>query len=172
LIVYDRPAHVMRREREMAVGLFDNLGGLVQGALGQQAEGEQAQGAMGIVSSLLQQGGGQGQSSNIVGALLGGASGQGADQGGGQGGMAGMLETLAANGLADHVGSWLGGGQNLPVSPQQIHDALGSEQVQQMANASGLPVGDFLKHLADHLPQAASEASGTADSSGGGDDYS
>jgi uncharacterized protein YidB (DUF937 family) len=163
------PAHAMRREREMAVGLFDNLGGLVQGALGQQGEGEQAQGAMGIVSSLLQQGGGEGQSSNIVGALLGGAT-----QGGGQGGMAGMLETLAANGLADHVGSWLGGGQNLPVSPQQIHDALGSEQVQQMANASGLPVGDFLQHLADHLPQAASEASGTADGGGnsGGDDYS
>ncbi len=157
----------MRREREMAVGLFDNLGGLVQGVLGQQGQGEQAQGAMGIVSSLLQQGGGEGQSSNIVGALLGGASGQDASgQGGAGGGMAGVLESLAANGLADHVGSWLGGGQNLPVSPQQIHDALGSEQVQQMANASGLPVGDFLQHLADHLPQAASEASGTAD---GGD---
>lgn len=146
---------------EMAVGLFDNLGGLVQGALGQQGQGEQAEGAMGIVGSLLQQGGGQGQSSNIVGALLGGAGGQG----GAQGGMAGMLETLAANGLADHVGSWLGGANNLPVSPQQIHDALGSEQVQQMASASGLPVGDFLQHLADHLPQAASEASGTADDS-------
>ena len=160
----------MRREREMAVGLFDNLGGLVQGVLGQQGQGEQAQGAMGIVSSLLQQGGGEGQSSNIVGALLGGASGQDASgQGGAGGGMAGVLESLAANGLADHVGSWLGGGQNLPVSPQQIHDALGSEQVQQMANASGLPVGDFLQHLADHLPQAASEASGTADA---GDDNS
>lgn len=162
----------MRRERETAVGLFDNLGGLVQGVLGQQGEGEQAQGAMGIVSSLLQQGGGEGQSSNIVGALLGGGQGGQAGQGGGEGGagggMAGMLETLAANGLADHVGSWLGGGQNMPVSPQQIHDALGSEQVQQMANASGLPVGDFLQHLADHLPQAASEASGTA----GGDDNS
>ncbi|MGC1301662.1 MAG: YidB family protein [Caulobacteraceae bacterium] len=152
------------------MGLFDNLGGLVQGALGQQGEGEQAQGAMGIVGSLLQQGGGQGQSSNIVGALLGGQGGAG--QGGAGGGMAGMLEALAANGLADHVGSWLGGANNLPVSPQQIHDALGSDQVQQMASASGLPVGDFLKHLADHLPQAASEASGTADGSGDSDDNS
>jgi uncharacterized protein YidB (DUF937 family) len=149
------------------VGLFDNLGGMLQGALGQQGEGEQAQGAMGIVGSLLQQGGGQGQSSNIVGALLGGAG-----QGGAGGGMAGMLETLAANGLADHVGSWLGGANNLPVSPQQIHDALGSEQVQQMANAAGLPVGDFLQHLANHLPQAASEASGTADDSSSSDDNS
>ena len=149
---------------DTAVGLFDNLSGMVQGALGQQGEGEQAGGAMGIISSLLQQGGGQGQSSNIVGALLGGRAQDGSAQGGAGGGMAGMLETLAANGLSEHVGSWLGGANNLPVSPQQIHDALGSDQVQQMANASGLPVGDFLKHLADHLPQAASEASGAADS--------
>ena len=147
------------------MGLFDNLGGMVEGALGQQNQqggnGQQAQGAMGILGSLLQQGG-PGQSSNIVGTLLGGmgGQGQGGQTAGTQGGMAGMLETLAANGLSEHVGSWLGGAQNLPVSPQQIQDALGSEQVQQLAAHSGLPVGDFLQHLAAHLPQAASEAAG------------
>ena len=91
---------------------------------------------------------GGGQSSNIIGTLLqGGAA---------PGGMSGVLEQLAANGLADHVASWTGDGQNLPVSPDQIRSALGNEQVQQMADASGLPVGDFLKHMADHLPAAAS----------------
>ena len=74
--------------------------------------------------------------------------------------MAGMLETLAANGLGDHVSSWLSNNPNLPVDPQQIHDALGSEQVQQMAQSSGLPVGDFLSQLAQHLPAAASEQAG------------
>ena len=146
------------------MGLFDNLGGMVQGMMGQQGQdgqGEQAQGATGILGSLLQQGG-QGQSGNIVGTLLGGMGGQqqGGQTPGAQGGMAGMLETLAANGLADHVGSWLGGGHNLPISPDQIQSALGSEQVQQLAASSGLPVGDFLQHLAAHLPQAASEAAG------------
>jgi uncharacterized protein YidB (DUF937 family) len=149
----------------MMMGLFDNLGGMVQGMMGQQdgEEGGQHEGAMGILSSLLQQGGG-GQSSNIVGQLLGGMGGQPGQAQDGQaapGGMAGMLETLAANGLADHVGSWLGGGHNLPISPEQIQSALGSEQVQQLAANSGLPVGDFLQHLAQHLPQAASEAAGT-----------
>jgi uncharacterized protein YidB (DUF937 family) len=80
-------------------------------------------------------------------ALTGDASG---------GGISGMLETLAANGLAEHVASWTGDGQNLSVSPDQIRDALGSDQAQQMAQASGLPLGDFLKHLADQLPAAAS----------------
>jgi uncharacterized protein YidB (DUF937 family) len=102
--------------------------------------------ALGKLGGLAAQGG-EGQSSNIVGALLGGA--------GGQGGMTGVLETLAANGLAEHVASWTGGGQNLPVSPEQLQQALGSEQVQQLAQSTGLPVGDFLKHLADHLPAAA-----------------
>jgi len=85
--------------------------------------------------------GGQTDSTNVVSALL-------------QGGVGGLLETLAANGLGDRVSSWCAN-SGLPISPEEIHNALGSEQVQQMAANCGLPVGDFLKHLADHLPAAA-----------------
>ncbi len=135
------------------MGLLDNLTGMLGGA-----GGEKTQGAMGILGSLLQQGSGEGQSSGIVGALLGAVGGAG----GAQGGLQGTLETLAANGLSDHVASWLSNNPNMPVSADQIRDALGSDQVQQMAAASGLPVGDFLKHLAEHLPAAASAAAGTS----------
>lgn len=145
------------------MGILDGLTGMLGG--GQGGEGQQAQGAMGIISSLLQQGSGQGQSSNIVGALLGAVGGevQGgpADANAAQGGLAQTLETLAANGLAEHVGSWLSNNPNMPISADQIRDALGSDQVQSMANSAGLPVGDFLKHLADHLPAAASASAGT-----------
>jgi uncharacterized protein YidB (DUF937 family) len=146
------------------MGILDGLTSMLGGG---QGEGEQGEGAMGILGSLLQQGAGSGQSSGIVGALLGAAGGAvggqpGAEGAPAQGGMQGMLETLAANGLADHVGSWLSNNPNIPVSADQIRGALGSEQVESMANSVGLPVGDFLKHLADHLPQAASEAAGTA----------
>ncbi len=153
------------------MGLFDNLTGMLGGgpSEGQQGEGAAGGGAMGMIGQLLGQGGG-GPSSNILGSLLGGgqqAQGSGAqDVGGGQapaaGGIAGMLETLAANGLGEHVSSWLSNNPNLPINPQQIHDALGSEQVQQMASSSGLPVGAFLQQLAQHLPQAASEQAGVA----------
>ena len=134
------------------MGILDSLTSMVGGG----GEGQQGEGAMGILGSLLQQGGGEGQSSNIVGALLGAAGG-----GGGQGGLQGTLETLAANGFSEHVGSWLSNNPNIPISADQIRDALGSEQVQSMANASGLPVGDFLQHLAQHLPQAAAQAAGS-----------
>jgi len=122
------------------MGLLDDLGGALGAATGQQG------GVAGLIGGLLQ-GGGEGQSGQLVSALLGG--------GAGGGDMSKTLETLAANGLGDQVASWLSNNPNLPVSPDQIHAALGSEQVQQMASASGLPVGDFLKHLADHLPAAA-----------------
>ncbi|WP_239507961.1 YidB family protein, partial [Proteus mirabilis] len=65
-------------------------------------------------------------------------------QGGAAGGIGGVLETLAANGMADHVASWLGDGHNLPISTDQLRSALGNEQVQQMASSLGLPVDDFL----------------------------
>jgi uncharacterized protein YidB (DUF937 family) len=151
------------------VGLFDNLTGMLGGLGGQQGD-SQGEGAMGIVNTLLRQGGGP--SSNVIGSLLGGG-GQAVDPNGqpaaaapaggslASGGLAGMLETLAANGMAEHVASWLSNNPNMPVSEQQIHDALGSDQVRQLASSTGLPVGDFLQQLAQHLPNAASEAAGT-----------
>jgi uncharacterized protein YidB (DUF937 family) len=141
------------------MGLFDNLTGALGGVLG---GGEGEGGGLGALSGLLQGGAGA-NSSNIVGALLGGGQ-QGGDGAAG-GGMGEMLETLAANGLGDHVNSWLSG-SGLPISPEQIKDALGSDQVQQMASASGLPVGDFLKHLADHLPAAAAQSAGVGSDQG------
>ncbi len=138
------------------MGLFDSLASAVGGALGQDGSNSET-GAQNILSNLLQQGG-TGQSGGIVGQLLGGLGG---GEAGGQSGMAGMLETLAASGLGEQVSSWLSNNPNLPVSVDQIRDALGSDQVQQLAAQSGLPVGDFLKHLAEHLPQAASESAGT-----------
>ncbi|MBQ1542611.1 hypothetical protein C5708_04015 [Caulobacter sp. CCUG 60055] len=113
----------------------------------------------GVLGGLLNQQGGENQSGNIIGALLGGAN----QQGGAAGGIGGVLETLAANGMADHVASWLGDGHNLPISTDQLRSALGNEQVQQMASSLGLPVDDFLKHVADHLPAAAAAGAATPD---------
>ena len=135
------------------MGLFDSITGAIGSALGQ--DDQSGDGAKNILKNMLQQGG-TGQSGGIVGQLLGGLGG------GQQGGMANVLETLAANGLGEQVSSWMSNNANLPITAQQLHDALGSDQVQQLAQQSGLPIGDFLKHLAEHLPAAASEATGAS----------
>lgn len=132
------------------MGLLDDLGGALGGATGQQ--GGEVGGIAGLLGGLLQ-GGGAGQSGQVVSALLG--------AGAGGGDMSKTLETLAANGLGEQVASWVSNNPNLPVSPDQIRSALGNDQVEQMANATGLPVGDFLKHLADHLPAAAAATAST-----------
>ena len=133
------------------MGLLDGLGGLLGGS--------QGEGAREIIGGLLGQGA-PGASSGALGGLLGQL--EGGSQAGGPGGLAGVLEQLAANGLGAHVSSWLSNNPNLPISPQQIHDALGGDQVRSMAQSAGLPVDQLLGMLAQHLPQAASEQAGTA----------
>ncbi len=65
----------------------------------------------------------------------------------------GLLEQLAAGGLGEQVKSWVGGGQNLPVSADQIVSALGSDRVKQLADQLGLSHLDAAGGLANLLPQ-------------------
>ena len=147
------------------MGLFDSLAGMLGGGASEGPGQPGGGGPMGMFGQFLNPG--AGPSSNVLGSLLGGgqqgaATQDGSAQAPAAGGLGGMLETLAANGLGEHVSSWLSNNPNLPINPQQIHDALGSQQVQQMAASSGLPVGAFLQQLAQHLPQAASEQAGVS----------
>jgi uncharacterized protein YidB (DUF937 family) len=70
-----------------------------------------------------------------------------------------MIERLAAAGLGREVRSWLGSGNNLPITTEQLRSALGDEQVEQVAREFGLPVDATLKVLADQVPNAVDQAS-------------
>lgn len=71
---------------------------------------------------------------------------------GGFGGVGGILKQLAENGLKHQVDSWLGNGQNLPVNPSQINDALGNDQIRQIAKQFGIPIDALLPMLAKYFP--------------------
>ena len=75
------------------------------------------------------------------------------------GDLQGLVTKLKEGGLGEQVQSWLGNGENLPVSADQIRAVLGSEQVQQLAQHLGLPVDSALKLLMDHIPAAVDQAS-------------
>ena len=51
----------------------------------------------------------------------------------------------------------MGTGQNLPVSADQLHSALGGDQVAALAQQTGLPVGDLMGQLAQMLPQVVDQ---------------
>lgn len=50
------------------------------------------------------------------------------------------------------VSSWIGTGENLPISAEQIQSGLGSGLIQQFANAAGLDPHVASSKLAEILP--------------------
>lgn len=70
-----------------------------------------------------------------------------------QGGLGGLVQKLQSGGLSEIVSSWVGTGANLPVSPDALQQALGSEQISQIAAKLGLSPDQAAGSLAQLLPQ-------------------
>jgi uncharacterized protein YidB (DUF937 family) len=68
------------------------------------------------------------------------------------GGLSGLVDLFTKSGLGDIVSSWVGTGQNLPVSAEQILGALGNKQVSQLASKTGVPMDQIGGLLAQVLP--------------------
>ena len=90
------------------------------------------------------------------GALLQAAIGMLANNSAG-GGIAGMAQQFQQAGLGHLLDSWVGQGQNLPISADQITQVLGSGQIGQIAQQLGLSHGDAAGQLAQILPQVINQ---------------
>lgn len=77
----------------------------------------------------------------------------------GQGGLSAIVAKLEQAGLGDQVKSWIGAGQNLPITAQQLQEVLGSDTVKQLAARFNIPVDQLAKVLAQQLPTAVDGAS-------------
>ncbi|MFE2248977.1 YidB family protein [Streptomyces lavendulae] len=124
----------------------NDLGSLLGGLLG---GGQGGQGG---------QGGGAG---NILGALLGalGGGGGGAQAGGGNNPLGGLMDMLTRSGLADQAQSWLGTGENRPVSGSQIAEALPDDALRKAAEQAGVSPEQAADEIARSLPQAVDKLS-------------
>ena len=97
---------------------------------------------------------------SVAGAVLGKVMGGG--QGGmaqialemfnGNGGISGVLDKFKAGGLGDAAASWVGKGENLPVSADQISSVLGSGAIAEMAAKFGIDPATLSAQIAEHLP--------------------
>ncbi len=89
------------------------------------------------------------------------------------GGLGGLTDKFQQAGLGDVLGSWIGGGQNQPISGDQLTNVLGSDALGGIAAKLGLDPSDaagqlaqVLPGLVDHLtPNGQAPASGLGDSS-------
>jgi uncharacterized protein YidB (DUF937 family) len=78
---------------------------------------------------------------------------------GSQGGLSAIVAKLQQAGLGDQVKSWIGNGQNLPITAEQLQQVLGSDTVRQLAARFNIPVDQLSKVLAQLLPAAVDHAS-------------
>jgi len=111
------------------MGLLDLIGGV----LGQQ------QGAGGTSPGMAQ----------VLTQLI---AGQGNSQSQGSG-LMGLIDQFRQAGLGHVADSWVSNGPNQPVSPQQLRQVFGNDQVEDMAQQSGMSQESFLSQLSQHLPR-------------------
>ena len=69
------------------------------------------------------------------------------------GGLGGLLQAFQQSGIGHIFQSWIGTGQNLPVSTDQVRNVLGSDWVAKITQATGLPANQVEQHLSAVLPQ-------------------
>jgi uncharacterized protein YidB (DUF937 family) len=74
------------------------------------------------------------------------------------GGLQGLVKTLQDKGSGNEVASWIGTGQNMPVTADQIVQVIGNDRLQGIAQKFGLSpqtlssgLAEMLPHVIDHL---------------------
>ncbi|WP_174875099.1 YidB family protein [Vogesella oryzae] len=68
------------------------------------------------------------------------------------GGVSGLVEKFQQGGLGEIVSSWVGTGDNLAISAEQIQSVLGNEQIAGLAAKLGLDSNQLAQQVAEHLP--------------------
>lgn len=108
---------------------------------------------MGLFDSLAQAAGALmgGKDSGIQGQLLQAAT-QLLGQNSNIGGLDGLVQAFQKNGLGEIVNSWVGTGQNMPISPAQVQQGLGAGLLEQLAGKAGVSTDAASSQLASLLP--------------------
>lgn len=110
---------------------------------------------MGLLDSVLgqvlggaaQKSGGLGDAGGLADALGGLLANNGQ-----QGGLGGLVSKFEQAGLGDVIGSWIGKGDNAPVSGGQLNQVLGGDVVSAIAGKLGINAAMLLPMLATMLP--------------------
>lgn len=68
------------------------------------------------------------------------------------GGLSGVLDKFKEGGLAEQAASWVGKGENLPISAEQIASVLGNSQLGEIATKFGIDPNTLSAQIAEHLP--------------------
>ena len=104
---------------------------------------------MGLLDSILAAASGKTGATGEANPLMGIISGLLAQSGG----LQGLASKFSQSGQGNAFQSWVGMGENQPVSSNQIQNALGSEQLSAMASRMGVDPAMASNFLAEYLPK-------------------
>jgi uncharacterized protein YidB (DUF937 family) len=119
------------------MGLLDSVIGAAGAVLGGQQQSATQGGGLGNLGAL-------GALIPVVAGMLG--------NDGQNGGLGGLLEKFNQAGLGDAAKSWVGTGENMPISADQIGQVLGKDTIADIAAKLGVGQGEAAGSLADMLP--------------------
>ncbi|WP_321868206.1 YidB family protein [Burkholderia ubonensis] len=105
---------------------------------------------------------------DIVGGLLGGQAGGNSQSAllsaalefinNQPGGLNGLIEKFKAGGAGDIIGSWVGTGENQPISADTLQNVLGSDAIGALASKFGVDPAQASGILAQVLPHVVNHA--------------
>lgn len=125
------------------MGLLDSVLGAMNGNSSNN-DNAGAEGGAGIAGML----GTLASNPQVIQAIMGMLSNDG-----GQGGLAGLMAKFQQAGMGEQVQSWVGNGENLPVSGAQMAQALGGDTLSGLATQMGTSQGDAAQQLSQLLPE-------------------
>lgn len=88
-----------------------------------------------------------------LGSLLAGGAGGAAAGSVLSGGLGDLLKQFEQSGQGEAAKSWVGHGPNMAISPTDLASALGPDQIDTLAQQSGMSRNDLLSGLSQNLPE-------------------
>ena len=130
-----------------------------------------------VLSMLASRGGsrqGGGGLGDILGQVLGGAGQSPESMGddsmpgsragmGGMGGLGGLLEQMQQAGLGQQARSWVGTGENMPISPDALSQIFGEGGIGAIARQAGLTPKETSDGLSQLLPEVVNHVTPTGE---------
>ncbi len=88
-----------------------------------------------------------------LGGLLAGAAGGAAAGGALSGGLGQLVDQFRNAGLGQKAESWVGSGQNLPITADEINSVIGQGRIGEIAQQAGIDPAQLSQILAQALPK-------------------
>jgi len=102
------------------------------------------------IMGMLGKGGGGKDVMSQLASMLTGKGGDGM-------GLSRLLDQFKGAGLGDKAASWVGTGDNQPLTPEEVQKAVGDDRLAKMSKQTGQSVGSLTTDLSKMIPEAVNK---------------